>query len=55
MEKHAEMGQEFKIITSPYFSLSEHLKTMLHLTLQQCEVHLLCEGNIHLKISIRLQ
>lgn len=48
------MGQEFKIIASPYISLNEYLKTMLELTLQQHKVHLLCEGNTHLKISIRL-
>lgn len=48
------MGQEFKIIASLYIRLNEYLKTMLELTLQQHEVHLLCEGNTHLKISIRL-
>lgn len=46
------MGQE--IIASSYISLNEHLKTTLGLTLQQQKVYLLCEGNTHLKISIRL-
>lgn len=51
-EKQVEMGQEFKNNCYLCIRLNEHLKTMLELTLQQHKVHLLCEGNTHLEISI---
>lgn len=48
------MDQEFEIIASLCVRINEHLKTMLGLSPQQHEVHLLCEGNTRLKISVRL-
>lgn len=43
------MGQEFRIIASPYISLNEHLKPTLALTLQQQKVLLLCEESTNWK------